>query len=420
MAAALTPVDHRVEIADGVATITLARPHAYNALTADLMESLLATFRALARDAAVRALVLTGEGKGFCAGQALDDERTLPKDGPIDIGATVEARYSPLILAVMTLEKPVVAAVNGVAAGAGMGIACACDFRIVADTASFTTAFAKIGLVPDSALSFTLPRLIGYARALELCMLSEKVDAARADALGLCTKVVPADRCLPEAQALATALARGPKSLGLIKRELLRNGLGDLQGALAYEGHLQSVAGRDGRLRRRHRGVREQARAGLPRRVSVAIRRATPDDAALLADHRAKNWYQHGDRDDAEIAAHVPVWEAWMLDALARETYVAFIASDGAEPLGSAALLVHEAIPRPGYRGDRDGRVHSVYVLPDARRRGIARALMQMLLAYSRDADIMRLTLHPTDMSRGLYAALGFEPLDEMGLYFRP
>ncbi len=237
------PVDHRVEIDEAVATITLARPQAYNALTADLMESLHATFRALRRDAAVRAIVLTGEGKGFCAGQALDDERTLPANGPIDIGATVEARYSPLLIEILTLEKPVIAAVNGVAAGAGMGIACACDFRIVAESASFTTAFVKIGLVPDSALSFTLPRLIGYARALELCMLSEKVDAARADALGLCTKVVPSERCGAEAQSLAATLARGPKSIGLIKRELLRNGLGDLQAALAFEGHLQSVAG---------------------------------------------------------------------------------------------------------------------------------------------------------------------------------
>ncbi|HEX3549957.1 MAG TPA: enoyl-CoA hydratase-related protein [Candidatus Elarobacter sp.] len=243
MAAVTAPVDHRVAVEDGVATLTLARPAAYNALTADLMESLLATFRSFARDGAVRAIVLTGEGKGFCAGQALDDERTLPKDGPIDIGATVETRYSPLLAAIMTLEKPVIAAVNGVAAGAGMGIACACDFRIVAETASFTTAFVKIGLVPDSALSFTLPRIVGYARALELCMLSERIDAARADALGLCTKVVPADRCVPEAQALAATLARGPKSIGLIKRQLLRNGLGDLQAALAYEGHLQSIAG---------------------------------------------------------------------------------------------------------------------------------------------------------------------------------
>lgn len=237
------PVDHRVATENGVATIAFARPQAYNALTADLLESLLATFVALERDAAVRAIVITGEGKGFCAGQALDDERTLPRDRPADLGSTVEKRYGPLLMKILTIEKPVIAAVNGVAAGAGMGIACACDFRIVAESASFTTAFVKIGLVPDSALSFTLPRIVGYAKALELCLLSEKIDAARADALGLCTKVVPLDRCVPEAQALAATLASGPRALGLIKRELVRNGLVDVRNALAYEAHLQSVAG---------------------------------------------------------------------------------------------------------------------------------------------------------------------------------
>ena len=236
-------VDHRVEIADGVATITLDRAQAYNALTADLLESLLATFKQLERDASVRAIVLTGAGKGFCAGQALDDQRTLARDGTHELFNTIERRYNPLIIAIMTSEKPVVAAVNGVAAGAGFSLACACDFRVVADTASFTTAFVKIGLVPDSAMSFTLPRLVGYAKALELCLLSDKLDAQRADALGLCTKVVPADQVVPEAQQLATRFARGPRSLGLIKRELLRNGLGDLRAALDYELQLQSIAG---------------------------------------------------------------------------------------------------------------------------------------------------------------------------------
>jgi 2-(1,2-epoxy-1,2-dihydrophenyl)acetyl-CoA isomerase len=236
-------IDHRVEVADGVATITLDRPQAYNAMTADLLESLLASFKRLERDAAVRAIVLTGAGKAFCAGQALDDVRTLPPDGAHELFATIERRYNPLIVAIMTSEKPVVAAVNGVAAGAGFSIACACDFRIVAETASFTTAFVKIGLVPDSALSFTLPRLIGYAKALELCLLSDKVDVQRADALGLCTKVVPTDQVVAEAQQLAARFARGPRSLGLIKRELLRNGLGDLRAAVEYELQLQSIAG---------------------------------------------------------------------------------------------------------------------------------------------------------------------------------
>ena len=242
MAGTMTPLDHRVATADGVATVTFERPQAYNAMTADLLESLLATLKTLERDAAVRAVVLTGAGKAFCAGQALDDERTLPREGPSGLVSTLERRYGPLITAIMTSAKPVVAAVNGVAAGAGFAIACACDFRIVSEAASFTSAFAKIGLVPDSALSFTLPRIVGYARALELCMLSEKIDARRAEALGLCTKLVPAEDLAAEAQAFAAALARGPRSLGLIKRELLRNGLGDLRDALDYEAQLQAAA----------------------------------------------------------------------------------------------------------------------------------------------------------------------------------
>jgi 2-(1,2-epoxy-1,2-dihydrophenyl)acetyl-CoA isomerase len=237
------PVGHTLAIDAGVATLTLQRPEAYNALTAAMLVSLLGTLRAVARDASVRALVITGAGKAFCSGQALDDADTFPDGAAPDFAGVVAGRYNPLLLALITLEKPVVAAVNGVAAGAGFGIACACDFRIVAESASFTTAFAKIGLVPDSGTSLLLPRIVGYARALELCLLSEKIDAARADALGLCTRVVPAADCLSEAQAFAATLARGPRSLGLIKRELVRNGLGAVRDALAYEADMQSIAG---------------------------------------------------------------------------------------------------------------------------------------------------------------------------------
>jgi GNAT superfamily N-acetyltransferase len=154
--------------------------------------------------------------------------------------------------------------------------------------------------------------------------------------------------------------------------------------------------------------------------VTVAIRRATPDDAPLLAAHRAENWFDSGIHDDSVVAAQVPIWEAWMRDAVAREVYVGFIAALDGRMAGSAALLVQTAVPRPGYEGDRDGRVHSVFVLPAARRHGVARALMNELIAYARAIGLMRLALHPTDMSRALYASLGFEPLDEMGLYFGP
>jgi 2-(1,2-epoxy-1,2-dihydrophenyl)acetyl-CoA isomerase len=239
----MTTAEHRVEIQADVATITLDRPQAYNALTGELLEALAATFGALARDGSVRAIVITGAGKAFCSGQSLDDARILPPGTPPDLATAVRRRYTPLVTAIVTARVPVIAAVNGVAAGAGFGIACACDFRIVSEVASFTTAFAKIGLVPDSGLSFTLPRIVGYAKAVELCLLSDRIDAREADALGLCTKLVAPDALLSEAQSFAARLAQGPRALGFIKRVLLRNGLGDLHDALDYEAQLQGAAG---------------------------------------------------------------------------------------------------------------------------------------------------------------------------------
>lgn len=235
--------EHRLEREGAVATITLDRPAAYNALTARLLRSLLVSLREAADDPGVRALVFTGSGNGFCAGQALDDRETVDAAGRADLHRAVTAGFNPVIAALLTMEKPVVAAVNGPAAGAGFGIALACDFRIVADTASFVTAFAKIGLVPDSGVSLLLPRIIGYARALELCMLSEKVGARDAHALGLATEVVPVAEVVARAQALAARLAAGPRALGLIKRELAANALGDIAQALATEADLQRIAG---------------------------------------------------------------------------------------------------------------------------------------------------------------------------------
>jgi GNAT superfamily N-acetyltransferase len=154
--------------------------------------------------------------------------------------------------------------------------------------------------------------------------------------------------------------------------------------------------------------------------VSYAIRRAGPDDAALLAEHRARVWYEYGERPDDEIAAQIPPWERWMRRAVGEATYVAFVAEQDGETIASAALIVHAAIPRPHYASDRDARIHSVYVAPEHRRRGIARALMAHVLEHARAHGIMRVTLHPTDTARPLYAALGFEPLDEMGLRLPP
>lgn len=235
--------EHRLERDGAVATLTLERPAAYNALTSRLLRSLLVSLREAADDPAVRALVVTGAGNGFCAGQALDDRETIDAAGRADLHRAVTEGFNPVVATLLTMEKPVVAAVNGPAAGAGFGIALACDFRIVAESASFVTAFAKIGLVPDSGVSLLLPRIVGYARALELCMLSDKVGARDARALGLATEVVPFGEVVPRAQAFAARLAEGPRALGLIKRELARNALGDIAQALATEAELQGIAG---------------------------------------------------------------------------------------------------------------------------------------------------------------------------------
>lgn len=244
MAGTLTQTaEHRVAIADGVATITLDRPAQYNALTATLLEALHKTLAQLEGDDAVRAVVITGAGKGFCSGQSLDDPALGAADGRIDILRAVEGRYNPLLRKLLLMQKPVIAAVNGVAAGAGMGLALACDLRLASENASFTTAFVRIGLVPDSALSLLLPRMIGYGRAMEAILLSEKIDAKRAYELGIVNRICSEATLLDEALALAGGLAKGPRALGLAKRELARNGLGSILDALAYEAEMQAIAG---------------------------------------------------------------------------------------------------------------------------------------------------------------------------------
>ena len=152
--------------------------------------------------------------------------------------------------------------------------------------------------------------------------------------------------------------------------------------------------------------------------MSDAIRRAAPDDAALLAEHRARVWREVGDWDADVLAPQIPLWTEWMRAALADGTYVAWIAERDGEPVASGAVLVHLAIPRPGSASDRAGRVQSVYVVPSARRTGVARALMNEAIAFAREAKLISLVLHPSDEARPLYASLGFGEADEMLLRF--
>jgi len=226
----------------GVATITLNRPDALNALTVPMKQALLAVFRRLERDKAVRAVILTGAGRAFCAGQDLR-ERLEPDAAPL--GVEVRERYNPIVRAMRNLPKPIVGAINGVAAGAGASLAMACDIRIASDAASFALAFGRVGLVPDSGATWFLPRLVGATRAAELALLNDSVSAADAVRLGLVGRVVPAADLATEARAVADRLAAGaPRAIALTKRALNAAWEHDLEAALEYEAQLQDLAGR--------------------------------------------------------------------------------------------------------------------------------------------------------------------------------
>ena len=228
--------------ADGVLTLTLNRPDALNAFTVEMKDALLAALKDAARDKGVRVVVLTGAGRAFCAGQDLK-ERAAP--GVNDLGTELRQRYNPIILAMRRLEKPIIGAINGVAAGAGISIAMACDIVIASDKASFTEAFARVGLLPDTGSSWFLPRLVGYQRAAQMMFTGDPVDAATAAQVGLVNRVVPADQLMDEASSLATRLAQAaPTALALAKRALNRALNSNLEDALEFEAQLQSIAGR--------------------------------------------------------------------------------------------------------------------------------------------------------------------------------
>ena len=236
----------RTEIESGVATVTIDRPDAMNALDWATKTALLSALETVAADTAVRAVVLTGAGsRAFCVGQDLREHIGLLAKNDMDkMWRTVPEHYSPITLLLATMPKPVIAAVNGVAAGAGAGFAFACDFRIVADTAGFNLAFTGIGLSADSGSSWTLQRLVGMARAKELLMMPRTVPAAEALTLGLATRVVPALEVSDEALTLARQLAAGPTvAYGAVRRAVAFAAAHPLDEALAYEGELMQLTG---------------------------------------------------------------------------------------------------------------------------------------------------------------------------------
>src|SRR5262249_17815229 len=207
-----------VAVTDGIATLTLNRPERLNAFTAGLHEALAAALDNAANDATIRALLITGAGRGFCAGQDLSERKPVPGGARPDLGQGLDRHYNPLIRRLRNLEKPIIAAANGVAAGAGAGLAPACDIVLAARSASFIEAFSRIGLVPDAGNTWFLPRLVGSARATALALTGDTLSAERAAEWGLIWKVVSDDILMTEARGLALRLAQGPtRALGLAK-----------------------------------------------------------------------------------------------------------------------------------------------------------------------------------------------------------
>ncbi len=226
---------------NGVATITLNRPQALNAFTPQMNAELQDALKDADQDKNIRCFLLTGSGRAFCAGQDLKG-RTREQRG--SLGASLREKYNPIILHLRRTEKVSLAAVNGVAAGAGCNLALACDLRIASEEAKFVQAFVRVGLSPDSGGSFILPRLVGLSKAMELLLLGEPVDAGEALRIGLVAKVVPPTELSKAAREMAERLAHGPRSMGLIKRAVNRAFLSELEAQLEYEAYLQEIAGR--------------------------------------------------------------------------------------------------------------------------------------------------------------------------------
>lgn len=232
----------RSEVADRIATITLDRPDVLNAFDRALKDELAAALRAAARERDVRVVIVTGAGRAFSAGQDLKERQTREAP-PLD--RELRERYNPIVVAIRSMEKPVIAAVNGVAAGAGMSLALSCDIRIASEEASFIEVFGRVGLVPDTGSTWFLPRLVGPAKALELMWTTDPIDARTALAIGLVNRVVPAADLAAETRTLATRLASAaPLALALAKRAVNRALEVGLVDALDYEASLQGIAGR--------------------------------------------------------------------------------------------------------------------------------------------------------------------------------
>jgi 2-(1,2-epoxy-1,2-dihydrophenyl)acetyl-CoA isomerase len=235
----------RVEVKDGVQVITLKRPEVLNSFNLPMAREVQDALAVAAVDDAIRAVLITGEGRGFCAGQDLAAVPLDATEPQPDLGETVRAQYNPIVRAIRRLEKPVVCAVNGVAAGAGANLAFACDLVFASTEASFIQSFCRIGLIPDSGGTFFLPRLAGFARASGLALLGGKVGAAQARDWGLIWETCEPAALMPRAMEVAASLATQPtRGFGLTKQAFNESLMNDLDAQLDLEADLQAEAGR--------------------------------------------------------------------------------------------------------------------------------------------------------------------------------
>lgn len=234
----------RYQVENGVATITLDRPEARNAFDEVMAESLLAVLKTAERDDSVRAVVITGRGDAFSAGQDIHElQAKEAKTGAQAAGDELRHRFNPIVLRIRAMDKPVIAAINGIVTGAGLGIALACDFRIAAESATFICAPHGIALIPGAGITWLLPRLVGISVASELALLGERLDANRALDLGVVNWVVPDNELADRTRALAGTLIEKPaSSLALTKRALNRSLFAGFEHHLAYEADVQEVA----------------------------------------------------------------------------------------------------------------------------------------------------------------------------------
>lgn len=231
----------KYSVAQGVATITLNRPDVYNALNDEITYELQDAWKAVAKDAQVRVVVLTGEGKAFCSGQ---DLKAASGDQKRSFRQSLHKRYNPIISAMRNLPKPIVCRLNGVAAGAGCSLALACDVIVAAEEATLIEVFINIGLVPDSGSSYFLPRTVGMNKAFELCSMGNRVKVPEAVAIGLINKSVPAGELDAAVKIYTDYFAQAPtKSIGLIKKMLNKSATSSLDEMLEYEAYCQEIAG---------------------------------------------------------------------------------------------------------------------------------------------------------------------------------